>query len=76
MIGKIHNSYVKGNAIHHTFNRAVTIHGVHYLRVQNNVAYKTMGHTFFVEDGIETHNLLEDNLAIDVRMSMSLLNTD
>ncbi len=34
MIGTVHNSYVRGNAIHHTYNRAVTIHGVHYLRVQ------------------------------------------
>ena len=33
MIGTVHNSYVRNNAIHHTFNRAVTIHGVHYLRV-------------------------------------------
>jgi hypothetical protein len=33
MIGTVHSSYVKNNSIHHTFNRAVTIHGVHYLRV-------------------------------------------
>ena len=33
MIGTVHSSYVRNNAIHHTFNRAVTIHGVHYLRV-------------------------------------------
>jgi hypothetical protein len=33
MIGTVHKSYVRHNAIHHSFNRAVTIHGVHYLRV-------------------------------------------
>ena len=33
MIGTVHASYVRNNAIHHSFNRAVTIHGVHYLRV-------------------------------------------
>lgn len=64
MIGTVHNSYIRGNAIHHTYNRAVTIHAVHYLRVINNVAYKTMGHTFFIEDAIETKNYLENNLAI------------
>ena len=64
MIGNVHNSYIKGNAIHHTFNRAVTIHGVHYLRILKNVAYQTMGHTFFIEDAIETKNLVEGNLAL------------
>jgi len=76
MIGTVHTSYVRNNAIHHTFNRAVTIHGVHYLRVQNNVAYLTMGHTIFIEDAAETKNLIEGNLIVDVRRSWSLLNTD
>ena len=76
MIGTVHSSYVRNNAIHHTFNRAVTIHGVHYLRVQNNVAYHTMGHTIFIEDAAETKNLIEGNLIVDVRRSWSLLNTD
>ena len=76
MIGTVHTSYVRNNAIHHTYNRAVTIHGVHYLRVQNNVAYRTMGHTIFIEDAIETKNLIENNLVVDVRRSWSLLNTD
>jgi hypothetical protein len=76
MIGTVHNSYVRGNAIHHTYNRAVTIHHVHYLRVTENIAYKTMGHTFFIEDAIETKNYLENNLAILGERSWSLLNTD
>jgi len=49
MIGTVRNSYVRGNSIHHTYNRAVVIHGVHFLRVVNNVAFETMGNTFFVE---------------------------
>ena len=76
MIGTVHSSYIRNNAIHHTFNRAVTIHGIHYLRVQNNVAYHTMGHTIFIEDAAETKNLIENNLIVDVRRSWSLLNTD
>jgi hypothetical protein len=76
MIGTVHKSYVRNNAIHHSFNRATTIHGVHYLRVQNNVAYHTMGHTIFIEDAVESKNLIEGNLILDVRRSWSLLNTD
>jgi hypothetical protein len=64
MIGTVHNSYIRGNAIHHTYNRACTIHGVHYLRLIRNVAYKTMGHVFFIEDAAETKNLLQENLAM------------
>lgn len=76
MIGKVSKSYVKNNAIHDTFNRAVTIHGVHYFRVMNNVAYNIKGHTFFIEDGIESQNRIEGNLGLCTQQSWSLLNTD
>lgn len=76
MIGTVHNSYIRGNAIHHTYNRACTIHGVHYLRIIRNVAYMTMGHVFFIEDAAETKNLLQENLAMRSHASWSLLNTD
>jgi hypothetical protein len=35
-----------------------------------------MGHTFFIEDGVEEYNRVENNLAIKTISSMSLLNTD
>jgi hypothetical protein len=76
MIGTVHNSYIRGNAIHHTYNRAVTLHGVHYLRVIRNVAYATMGHVFFIEDAAETKNLIQENLAVLTKASFSLLITD
>ena len=41
-------SYVRRCAIRHSFNRALTAHGVHNLLVEANVAYDIMGHTFFV----------------------------
>lgn len=76
LIGAVHNSYIKGNAIHQSYNRACTIHGVHYLRLIENVAYNVKGHTFFIEDAAETHNYLEKNLAILTKKSWSLLNSD
>lgn len=33
MIGRVTKSYIKGCAIYHTFNRATTLHGVHYLTI-------------------------------------------
>eukprot|EP00361_Fabrea_salina_P003869 CAMPEP_0202427040 /NCGR_PEP_ID=MMETSP1345-20130828/1320_1 /ASSEMBLY_ACC=CAM_ASM_000843 /TAXON_ID=342563 /ORGANISM="Fabrea Fabrea salina" /LENGTH=3382 /DNA_ID=CAMNT_0049037631 /DNA_START=76 /DNA_END=10221 /DNA_ORIENTATION=+ len=76
MVGKVSKSYIKGNSIHDTFNRACTVHGVHYLRVMHNVAYRNKGHAFFIEDGIETKNRIEKNLGISTLKSWSLLNTD
>ena len=74
--GNVSGSYVRGCSIHHTFNRAVTSHAVDYLLVEKNVAYNIMGHAFFMEDGIEKHNVVQDNLGIFVRGSSSLLNVD
>lgn len=76
MIGNVHSSYVKGNSIHQGNNRAVTMHGVHHLRVLNNVIYKVKGHNIFIEDAVETNNYCKDNLIISVIRSWSLLNTD
>jgi len=76
MIGTVHGSYIKGNAIHHTYNRACTIHGVHYLTIEDNFAFQTMGHTYFIEDAVETNNNLHRNLAMKTMRSWSLLNTD
>ncbi|TNV88229.1 hypothetical protein FGO68_gene13028 [Halteria grandinella] len=76
LIGAVHASYIRGNAIHQSYNRACTIHGVHFLRLQWNVAYDVKGHTFFIEDAAETKNLLENNLAIKTKRSFSLLNSD
>ncbi|KAM6899772.1 PKHD1 like 1, tandem duplicate 1 [Xenentodon cancila] len=69
-------SYVRGCAIHQTFNRAVTIHNTHRLLVEHNVIYNIMGGAFFIEDGIETGNILQYNLAVFVKQSTSLLNDD
>ena len=68
--------YYRGCAIHHTFNRAVTVHGVDNLLVENNVAYNNMGHAFFLEDGGEENNIFRGNLAIFTKTSSSLLNVD
>lgn len=76
MMGHVHDMYVRGCAIHQTFNRGTTIHGVHYLVVEDNVYYRTMGHTIFLEDGIETNNIIQRNLVVHVSVASSLLSSD
>ena len=76
MIGAVHKSYIKGTSVHSGFNRAFTMHGTHYLRVEKNVAYNVKGHTIFIEDAVETNNYIYKNLVMMTVRSMSLLNTD
>jgi cell migration-inducing and hyaluronan-binding protein len=59
--------YIKNAAIHDTYNRCVTVHGTNDLRVENNVTYNTVGHCFFMEDGIEHGNEFVKNLAIQTK---------
>ncbi|XP_066271366.1 fibrocystin-L-like [Branchiostoma lanceolatum] len=76
LLGNVTKSYVKGCSIHKSFNRAVNIHNTHHLLVERNVIYNTMGGSFFLEDGLEIHNIIQYNLAVFVKSSTSLLNDD
>ena len=76
MIGAVHKSYARGCATHEGNNRAYTLHGVHYLRLENNIAYHVKGHNVFIEDAAETKNIMRGNLIMNTVRSMSLLNTD
>jgi len=58
------NCYAKYNSIHHSFQRAVAVHGTSYVNVIGNVAFDIVGHMFFVETGMEMHNIIEGNLAV------------
>ena len=64
--------YIRNTAIHNTFNRCVTVHGTHNLRIENNITYNTVGHCFFMEDGIETGNEFISNLAIQTKCHPTL----
>ncbi|MCC6631618.1 MAG: G8 domain-containing protein [Gammaproteobacteria bacterium] len=67
LVGDAKGQYIRNASIHDTFNRCVTVHGTHNLRVENNVTYNTVGHCFFLEDGIETGNQFVRNLAIQTK---------
>ena len=71
LIGDAKGQYIRNAAIHDTYNRCVTVHGTNFLRVENNVTYNTVGHCFFLEDGIEHGNEFVHNLAIQVKCHTS-----
>jgi hypothetical protein len=71
LVGEGSGQYIRNAAIHDTYNRCVTVHGTHNLRVENNVTYNTVGHCFFLEDGIEHGNQFVRNLAIQTKCHTS-----
>jgi len=76
MNGELTTSYVIGNSIHDSYARCITIHGTHFLRVQNNVGYNMKGHAIFMEDGIETNNVITGNFMVGARQSWIMLQKD
>lgn len=55
---------VVGASIWDSKNRWITLHGASYLVIRDCVGYKSVGHGFFLEDGTETRNILDGNLAV------------
>ena len=51
-------SYVRSNSLHHNFQRCVVCHGTMGCRVEDNVAFETLGHCYFLEDGVEADTVL------------------
>uniref|UniRef100_A0A4X2KBB3 hyaluronoglucosaminidase n=1 Tax=Vombatus ursinus TaxID=29139 RepID=A0A4X2KBB3_VOMUR len=68
-------TYLDGVSIHHCFSRCVTIHGTDGLLIKDTIGFDTLGHCFFLEDGIEQRNILFHNLGL-VTKPGTLLPTD
>src|SRR5271170_5196705 len=64
LVGEGQGQYIENSAIHDTYSRCVTVHGTNDVRVENNVTYNTVGHCFFLEDGVETGNQFIHNLGM------------
>src|SRR5213079_1577337 len=72
LVGDARGQYIKNASLHDTYNRCVTVHGTNFLHVENNVTYNTVGHCFFLEDGIEHGNEFIKNLAIQTKCHPTL----
>ena len=69
--GDVTGQYIRNSSIWKTFNRCVTVHGTHSALVSGNVCYNHLGHGYFLEDGIEHNNTIENNLGILARTPVS-----
>ncbi|KAJ8414994.1 hypothetical protein AAFF_G00025170 [Aldrovandia affinis] len=68
-------TYLDSLSIHHSFSRCVTIHATNGLLIKDTVGYDTLGHCFFLEDGIEQRNTFFHNLGL-VTKPGTILPTD
>ncbi|XP_055974733.1 inactive cell surface hyaluronidase CEMIP2 isoform X1 [Sorex fumeus] len=66
---------VDGLSIHHSFSRCITVHGTNGLLIKDTIGFDTLGHCFFLEDGIEQRNTLFHNLGLLTKPG-TLLPTD
>lgn len=66
---------VEGVAVWDSGNRFITVHSTQGVTLSRNVGYRSTGHGFFLEDGDETGNVLDGNLAIMTR-SGTILQSD
>ncbi|XP_043933872.1 cell surface hyaluronidase-like isoform X2 [Protopterus annectens] len=57
-------TYLNDLAIHHCFSRCIAVHGTHGLLVKDTIGYDTLGHCFFLEDGVEQRNTFYHNLGL------------
>jgi hypothetical protein len=64
----IRKSYVYGNVIRDSFQRCMTVHQTHGVSIRNNICFNNFGHAFFLEDGNETNNYFDSNIAIGTKV--------
>lgn len=53
--------------------RCYVIHGTNEVVVEENTAFNTFGHCFFLEDGVEVNNIFRNNLGAGIKKSTRLL---
>ncbi len=66
-LGTAVTGYVRNCSLHHSSNRGFVIHGTQGIELEDNVAYDTIGHTYYLEDGSEVDNDLIHNLGLVTR---------
>ena len=77
--GDVNGQYITNSSIHKSFQRCVTVHATHNSTVENNVCYDFRGHGYFLEDGIETGNVIRGNIGFGGKLphaSKVLLSSD
>ena len=62
LVGNAKGAYVKNSSVHDSYQRCYTLHGTFGMLLENNVAYNSIGHCYFLESFIEKDNTLLNNI--------------
>jgi len=66
--GDRRGDYARGNSIHHSYHRAIVVHGTSNVLVEENVSFDVWSHAYVPsEDGSERGNRFVGNLGILIR---------
>lgn len=57
-------SYFQDCSVTNSNFRSFVIHGTSSTRISRNVAFRVMGMSYYLEDGVEENNLFEYNIAV------------
>lgn len=64
------DTFVSDSSINESMTRWVTIHGTQGVTIARNVGWKSIGHGFFLEDGVEIDNKFYSNLGVFARAAV------
>jgi hypothetical protein len=67
--GDLQDSYLRGNSFHDALSSLIVLQSVRNLAVSWNVGYRSLGHSFHMQDGTETSNTIEYNLMMGTMTS-------
>ena len=56
--------WYRRSSIHDSNQRCLSVHASNKARISLNTCFNTFGHGYFLEDGVETGNVFEYNIAI------------
>ncbi|MEB0136532.1 G8 domain-containing protein [Actimicrobium sp. CCC2.4] len=64
LAGDVRGQFISNSSIWESYNRCVTVHGTDNTVVEGNVCYDHLGHGYFLEDGTEQGNTIQNNLGV------------
>ena len=69
LCGDTTGNYIRNSSIwsETPSSRFITVHGTNGVLVSNNVGFNCVGHGYYLENGTEKDNVIENNISIDVQ---------
>jgi hypothetical protein len=57
------DTLINSNSVHHSYNKCFTVHHTNNAKLTHNVCARNIGHSYYLENGVEVGNVFRYNLA-------------